>query len=105
MEILKFIVTGQHIKKDPSSPFNKMVAGTSNYYAAKFEMNEAWNGYACLAQFKAGTITENVPIIKGSASIPASVLAYKNFTVQVIGKKNDSYLTTDLSKIMQIGGK
>ena len=105
MEILKFIVTGQHIKKDPSSPFNKMVAGTSNYYAAKFEMNEAWNGYACLAQFKAGSVTENVPIVKGTAIIPASVLAYKIFTLQVIGKRNDSYLTTDMSKIVQIGGK
>lgn len=105
MEILKFIVTGQHIKKDPSSPFNKMVAGTSNYYAAKFEMNEAWNGYACLAQFKAGSFGENVPIVKGNAIIPASILAYKSFTVQVIGKKDDSYLVTDTSKIVQIGGK
>lgn len=105
MEILKFIVTGQHIKKDPASPFNKMVAGTSNYYAAKFEMNEAWNGYACLAQFKAGSVTENVPIVKSIAVIPASVLAYKNFTVQVIGKRDDSFLTTDLNKVVQIGGK
>lgn len=51
METLRFLVKGQMIKKDPGCPFNKMVAGSSNYYIAEFDMDETWNGYSCVAYY------------------------------------------------------
>lgn len=104
MQELRFIVKGQMIKKDPSSPFSKMVAGTSNYYVAAFDMDSAWTGYNCLAKFETKDSTEFVPIKSGQAMIPESVLKHKNFSVSVIGKNGVSMLTTTTNKVVQIGG-
>ena len=105
MQVLRFIVKGQMIKKDPDSPFKKMVAGSSNYYIAEFDMDTAWTGYACLAHFTAAGADEVVPITQGRAMIPNSVLEYKTFDVSVIGQKNDSRLNTNTNRVIQIGGK
>ena len=104
MQELRFIVKGQMIKKDPSSPFSKMVAGTSNFYVAAFDMDSAWTGYNCLAKFIADDILEFVPIQHGRATIPDNVLKHKTFTVSVIGKNKASTLTTNENKVVQIGG-
>ena len=53
METLRFLIKGQMIKKDPACSFNRMVAGSSNYYIAAFEMDDAWTGYSCVAKFNA----------------------------------------------------
>lgn len=104
MQELRFIVKGQMIKKDPSSPFSKMVAGTSNYYVAAFDMDSAWTGYNCLAKFETKDGTEFVPIKSGQAMIPESVLKYKTFEVSIIGKNRDAMLTTNSNRVIQIGG-
>ena len=105
MQVLRFIVKGQLIKKDPASPFNKMVAGSSNYYIAEFDMDTAWTGYACLAHFTADGVDEYVPITQGRAMIPNSALEHKSFDVSVIGQKGYSRLNTNANRIIQIGGK
>lgn len=104
MKSLRFIVKGQMIKKDPDSPFYQMVAGSSNYYIAKFSMDAAWTGFACLAHFEADGDEEYVPIKYGKAIFPENILKYKSFTVQVIGRKNDTILVTNKNKVIQIGG-
>lgn len=104
MQELRFIVKGQMIKKDPNSPFSKMVAGTSNYYVAAFDMDSAWTGYNCLAKFKTNAGEEFIPIRSGQAVIPDSVLKHKTFEVSVIGKNGTSMLTTNSNRVIQIGG-
>ena len=104
MESLRFIVKGQIIKKDPESPFRNMVAGSSNYYAAEFDMDSAWTGYACLAHFLAKSVDAYVPIVNKQAIIPDDVLKYKNFYVGVVGQKGTSRLLTNVNKITQNGG-
>lgn len=104
MQDLKFILKGQMIKKDPESPFSKMVAGTSNYYVAVFDMDTSWTGYSCLAHFIATGCSEYVPIVNGRATIPDNILAHKNFLVEVIGKNNKSVLKSNINRVVQIGG-
>jgi len=104
METLRFLIKGQMIKKDPACPFNRMVAGSFNYYVAEFEMDEGWNGYSCLAKFNVDGRLSYEPIVKGKVTIPEDVLKYKKFSVGVIGKKGDIILNTNETKIIQIGG-
>lgn len=105
MQDLRFIITGQMIKKAPDSPFNKMVAGTSHFYAAVFEMDRAWAGYSCLAHFEASGHEEYIPIVNGKAIIPDRILEYKTFDVSVVGQKDAARLTTNKTTVRQIGGK
>lgn len=104
MKFLRFIVKGQMIKKDPNSPFYQMVSGSSNYYIAKFSMDAAWTGFACLAHFEADGAEEYVPIKYGKVIFPEKILQHKTFTVQVIGRKKDTILLTNKNKVIQIGG-
>lgn len=105
MKTLRFLVKGQMIKKDPAFPFYKMVAGSSNYYKAKFTMDASWTGYSCLAHFEADGYEKYVPIIDGEAAFPDEIMQYKKFFVSVIGRKGDSTLLTNKNRIIQIGGK
>lgn len=104
METLRFLIKGQMIKKDPACPFNRMVAGSSNYYVAEFEMDDAWTGYSCLAKFNVDGKLTYEPIISGKVMIPEDVLKYKKFSIGIIGKKGDTILNTNETKIVQIGG-
>lgn len=104
METLRFFVKGQIIKKDPASPFNHMVAGSSNYYIAEFTMDENWTGYSCIARFNTNGILTYEPIISGKVVIPEKVLKYKRFSVSIIGKKNSTILNTNETRIVQMGG-
>lgn len=104
METLRFLVKGQMIKKDPGCPFNKMVAGSSNYYIAEFDMDETWNGYSCVVRFNVDGRFTYEPIKSGKATIPEEVLKHKKFAVSVIGKNGATILNTNESKLTQIGG-
>lgn len=104
METLRFLIKGQMIKKDPACPFNRMVAGSSNYYVAEFDMDEAWQGYSCVAKFNVDGALSYAPIVGGRVVIPKDVLKHKKFSVVVIGKKADIILNTNETKIIQTGG-
>lgn len=104
METLRFFVNGQIIKKDPTSPFNRMVAGSSNYYVAEFIMDENWTGYSCIVRFNTNGMLTYEPIVSGKVVIPENVLKYKRFSVSIIGKKNSTILNTNETKIVQTGG-
>lgn len=104
MMALRFIVKGQLIKKDPSSPFSRLVAGTSNYYYADFALDPAWNGYACVARFTTSGATAHVPIKNGRANIPDEIMKYKEIRVSLIGKKGDTKLVTNETTVYQSGG-
>ena len=105
METLRFIVKGQRMKKDQASPFNRMVAGSSNFYVAEFVFDSAWKEYVCAACFTVGEEVNAVLIRNGMAIIPDEVLKYKTFGVSVLGEKGNSRLITNEVKVRQIGGK
>lgn len=105
MQILKFNVIGQRIKKDLNLPFSMMVAGTSGYYTAEFNFNDDWYGYACIACFKHKDQELYIPIKRGKCEIPDKILEYAYFSISVIGKKNESKLLTNEITITQKGGK
>ena len=48
MRTLKFIVTGQHIEKDPTCDFS---GGTENYLQAEFVFSDEWAGRKKAATF------------------------------------------------------
>lgn len=104
METLRFLVNGQMIKKDSGCPFNKMVAGSSNYYIAEFDMDETWNGYSCVVRFNVDGHFTYEPIKSGKVIIPEEVLKHKKFAVSVIGKNGATILNTNETKLIQIGG-
>ncbi len=104
MEALRFLIKGQMIKKDPACPFNRMVAGSSNYYVAEFIMDDSWAGYSCVAKFNVDGQFSYVPIVSRKVIIPEDILRHKKFSVGVIGKKGEAILNTNEAKILQIGG-
>lgn len=103
--VLRFMVSDTILKKDLSTPFNEMKAGSGTAYMAEFELNDAWRGYSCVACFKTENQVRYVPLVGGKADIPEDILKHKTFAVSVIGQKNGVRLTTNENKVIQTGGK
>ena len=105
MRTLKFIVTGQQIKKDPSCDFSGLVAGTTGYLRAEFSFSADWNGCRKAASFwKCGK--EYPAILKDNACvIPAEALTWDKFQVSVTGVKHGYVIATDQIRVDQIRRK
>ena len=103
MRTLKFIVTGQHIEKDPICDFSGLVPGTKGYLRAAFSFSKEWNGCGKIAEFRRFSTSEPVPVkIVGDACIiPAEVTAKRSFKVTVIGVKKEFKIITDNVEVKQ----
>ena len=101
---LCFYVNGQFLQRDPTSPFRKLVAGSSNLYNVVFHFSSDWAGFRAIAVLKAGSISYEVPIVDGMILLPAKLLEYHKITIYVIGKKDDAVIKTTESSIIQTGG-
>ena len=101
MRTLKFIVTGQQIKKDPSCDFSGLVAGTKGYLRAEFSFSSEWN---CCRKAAAFWIMgeEHPAILKENACIiPAEALTWSSFEVSVLGMRKDYKIATGKVKVTQ----
>ena len=108
MKTLKFIVDGQIIKQDPTCDFNNLVPGTEGYLRAEFSFSNEWEDHIKVASFRSRMGREYPPqILKDGKTclIPSEALKRQTFTVQVIGKKGDTKITTNKVEVHQNGGK
>ena len=103
--VLGFTVRNKVLKKDLTTPFNSMKAGSGQNYATSFQLDEEWHGYSCVACFITEYKTYYVPLVSGSADIPTDVLQYKKFAVSVVGQKGGTRISTNENRVIQTGGK
>jgi hypothetical protein len=108
MRILKFIVNGQSIEKDPNCDFSGLVPGTKGYLKAEFTFSPEWDGCAKIVGFYSNMGKEYPPkiLVDGvSCRIPTEALARRVFKVQVIGGGADGYtIKTNKVAVCQNGG-
>ena len=101
MRDLEFIINGQMIKKDPACSFNNIVAGSSNFYNAKFNFGYDWDGFACVAAFEANGKIQYVPIKNNQCLVPNTVINEREYLISVIGMKGATMINTNKVKITQ----
>lgn len=108
MRTLKFIVDNQLLKQNPECDFTNLVPGTSKCLSAEFSFSPEWMGFTKVATFWSALGKEYPPqILKDGKSclIPTEALARRTFKVQIVGKKEDTVLTTNKEEIRQNGGE
>lgn len=99
--ILKFIVEGQVIRKDPTCSFENIFSGTAGYLYAQFTFSDEWLGCKKAASFYRQSSEYAVPIINNQCEIPAEALINREWSVSVTGMKNNFKITTGKDKVMQ----
>ena len=108
MRTLRFIVSGQIIKRDPTCDFENLVPGSEGYLKAEFLFSSDWDGCVKVAGFSSQMGTEYPPQVLAdgkSCVIPAEATNKRYFTVFVVGKKDNLRLTTNKIFVSQDGGK
>ena len=103
MRILKFIVSGQQIKKDPSCEFSGIVAGTKGYLEVSFKFSDEWKGCKKAVVFNSLGKEYPVPLVEGKCNIPEGALSAKMFTVRVVGEYDGYRITTNKTEVFQDG--
>lgn len=105
MRELKFIVTVQSIKKDPSCDFSCIVPGTEGYLKAVFAFDETWRGCEKIAEFRKYNIKDCTPVRlnDNSCMIPAEELTKNVFYVNVIGIRPGFRIRTNKTEVRQDG--
>lgn len=103
MRELRFIVTGQVIRPDPSCDFSNIAKGTKGYLKAVFEFDSEWNGCRKAAVFKKIITDYPVPIINNECTIPEKALEQETFKVSVVGEKDGYRITTNKVEVEQNG--
>ena len=103
MRVLKFIVSGQQIRKDPSCDFEGLVPGTKGYLEAQFLFLEEWKGCKKAAVFSSLGLEYPVPIINGKCEIPEKALTRRMFSVKAVGTRDGYRITTNKVEVSQDG--
>lgn len=108
MRVLRFIVNGQTIEKDPNCDFSGLVPGSSGYLQAEFSFSPEWKGCRKVAAFYSMMGGEYPPqVLKDEQTcvIPAEACAKRGFKIKVLGKLGDFKIATDKVTVSQNGGK
>lgn len=101
MRTLKFDVSNQHISKDRTCDFNRLVTGSKGYLRAEFTFSSDWAGCAKAASFWAGNVEYGMLLENNACMIPDEVLRETVFYVEVTGKRDRMIFTTDRVKVEQ----
>ena len=104
MRLLRFNVNAQHIQKDPSCDFSKIVAGTKGYLRAQFTFSPEWQDCVIVASFWRGKNEYAAFVENGECMIPDEALVGPTFRVSIVGQRGDYYIPTDKVLVRQ-GGK
>lgn len=105
MRTLKFIVTGQHIEKDPACDFSGLVAGTENYLQAEFAFSDEWAGRKKAATF--WKLGREFPVALhgdkiATCKIPRAAVSHIEFGVSVTRMEGSGFAKTN---VLTIGRK
>lgn len=103
MRQLRFIVTGQSIKKDSSCDFSNIAKGTKGYLKALFDFDSDWNGCRKAAVFEKLQTKFPAPIINNECMIPEDALTWNYFNVSVVGEREGYRITTNKMEVKQDG--
>lgn len=103
MRVLKFIVSGQSIRQEPSCDFSGLVPGTKGYLRAEFVFDHNWAGCRKVAVFTSLCKDHPAPIIKNACEIPEEALTRKNFQVSVVGERDGYRIQTNKTEVKQDG--
>ena len=107
MRTLNFIVDGQIINKDPDCDFGNLVPGTEGYVRAHFSFSPEWNGCVKVASFWSAMGKEYPPQVLAdgvSCMIPSEALERYSYGIQIIGKKENYKISTNMIEVRQDGG-
>lgn len=104
MRILKFIVKGQEIMRDPACDFSGLVAGTEGYLKARFDFGGGWDNCIKAASFWRLGKEYAAPVINNECVIPPEALTWNAFKVSVTGKKQGYKITTNKVEVAQERG-
>lgn len=99
---LRFIVTGQEIRKDPSCDFTNIVANSRGYLTASFTFLGDWSGMQKVGLFYKYGQEYAEKIVNNECVIPAEALTYTNFQVGVCGVKDATRVFTNKVVIEQV---
>ena len=105
--ILRFIVDGQIIRRDPECDFSNLVPGSADYLQAEFSFSKEWSEYVKVATFFSIMGKEYSPkLLKDGVrcEIPEEALKHRTFKIRVVGKKGTGKLITNKISITQNGG-
>lgn len=105
MRVLKFIIDGQLIKKDPSCNFEGLIPGTIGYLVAEFSFSQEWNGTVRVAEFWSNGEECTPQILQNGTTcvIPSEALIGNMFKIKVLGKKENFKIVTDNVIVRQKG--
>ena len=107
MRILKFIVNGQIITKDPNCDFDGLIPGSNGYLKAEFSFSPEWKNYAKVASFWSVMGKEYTPkkiTDDRNCIIPAEALQKRTFKIQVVGMDiNGNKIKTNKVAVSQNG--
>lgn len=104
MRVLKFIVSGQTVKRDSKCNFNGLSPGTSEYLYARFKFGKEWDGCKVAASF--WSLGVEYPVLldaDGTCIIPEQALTWSNFKVSLTGIKGNYRITTNKITVEQEG--
>lgn len=101
MRVLKFIINGQKIEKDPACDFSGIIAGTEGYLWAEFSVSQEYAGCRMAAVFSCLGKEYPQPIMNGMCKIPEEALKWDKFCVRVVGQKENYRITTGEIKVNQ----
>lgn len=108
MRTLNFIVNGQILEPDPNCNFDDLVPGSEGYVRASFTFTNEWLNCAKVAAFFSALGKEYPPQKLDSnltCVIPSEALKKRTFKIQILGKQDDIYITTNKLPVTQNGGK
>lgn len=106
MRMLKFIVTGQNIAKDPGCDFKHIVRGSKGYLGAQFRLDTEWKNCRVAASF--WKYNKEYPVLLdryGKCIIPDDAVTGDGFSVCLTGiRKNGAYkIVTNKIRVDQEG--
>lgn len=99
---LRFIVTGQEIKKDTNCDFSNIVANSRGYLVARFAFAGDWSGMQKVGLFYKFGKEYAEKITGNECIIPSEALTHTNFQVGICGVNGNTRIFTNLIKVEQI---
>ncbi len=104
MRKLRFLVSGQALKRDPECNFREIVPGSVGFLQAQFDFDREWAGLYRAAEFGDGKGGIYPVLIKnGICDVPAEVCGGRTWTLQVVGKRGSRRLPTNRITVVQEG--
>ena len=99
MRVLKFIVNGQSLQKDPNCDFSGIIRGSKGYLVAEFSFDSSWKGCTIAASFWHFGKEYAVLVQNNSCMIPDEALEGFSVGVTLRGIKRGYSISTNKKRV------